>query len=100
MGKIPFQVHVPTWNLELGTWNFQDINETIVFDNSYTCDNCDQVFDNKTKLKKHIDNDQTYSLSCEKLYPTQESLEFHFDAVHIQGMAKHTLEREPLIKSI
>ena len=48
----------------------------------------------KPKWNKPIDNDHTYCLLCEKVYPTQESLEFHFHAVHQTGMAKHTIERE------
>ena len=49
----------------------------------------------KRKLKKPIDNDHTYCLLCEKVYPTQESLEFHLEAVHKTGMSKHRMEREP-----
>ena len=39
-----------------------------------------------------MDNNHTYCFLCEKVYPTQESLEFHFDAVRKNGMAKHTME--------
>ena len=53
---------------------FQDKNATNVFANPYKCDNYEKVFNKKPKLKKHIDTDQTYCLSCEKVYPTQESL--------------------------
>ena len=73
---------------------FQDKNATNVFANPYKCDNCDIIFENKSKLKKHIDNDHTYYVLCEKVYPTQESLEFHFEAVHKTGMAKHSMERK------
>ena len=74
---------------------FQDKNATNMFANPYKCDNCEQVFDKKSKLKKHIDNDHTYCVLCEKVYPTQESLEFLFEAVHKTGMAKHSMEIEP-----
>ena len=46
-------------------------------------------------MKKHIDDDHSYCLLCENVYPTQEYLEFHFDAVHKTGMVKYTMEREP-----
>ena len=49
----------------------------------------------KAKLTKHIDNDHTNRILCEKVYPTQKSLEFHFEAVHKTGMAKHSMERKP-----
>ena len=53
---------------------FHDKNTTDV----YNHDTCDEIFNKKSKLKIHIDEDHTYCLMCEKFYPTQESLEFHF----------------------
>ena len=73
---------------------FHNKNATNVFAIPYKCD-CVKVFDKKPKQKKYIDIDHAYCLLCEKVYPTQESLEFHFEAVHKTGMAKHSMEREP-----
>ena len=58
-----------------------------------------KYFTKRHKLKKHIDNNHTYCLLYEKVYPTQESLEFHFEAVHKTGMAKHSMGRDPTYKN-
>ena len=49
---------------------FKDKSAINVCANPHKCDSCDEVFDKK-KLKKHIDIDHTYCLSCEKGNPTQ-----------------------------
>ena len=87
-------IHIPKEIVPF-QFSFQEKNEKNVLNFPYKYDNCDKVFDKKPKWKKHIDNDHTYCLFCEKVYPTQESIEFHFDTVHTTEMAKHTMEREP-----
>ena len=66
--------------------------------NLYKCDNCNEKFDDKPKLKYHITKEHIGCTICQKIFPTITSLNNHITAVHDKLNTKHQIEKEPSLR--
>ena len=68
-------------------------------DQSYKFDYCIEINFKKPEQYNHNKSTHKKCTVCAKVCPTQNSFENHMKAIHNKSSLKHTLEREPSLKT-